>query len=389
MKQAVSPARVLVASDNTADANQILRQLKDCFDSVHLSTDPDRAVADFEQHAPAVLVLAFDRLEKAQRYYLGLYRLGPTVQQQEHRTVILCSKDEVQAVFELCRKEYFDDYVLYWPHSHDGPRLAMSIWIACREMAAMRARAPRPLELFAHARHVDELDRIIGREFADTDAHAAGSSTSLAAAEAAIAGTFDAFADRLRKGASAGWLEVRDTQALAREITQVKDQQIALARRAGAESVESVQAWTRRVKDQIEPALAGTRALADQVREIRPVVMVVEDDALVRHLVGRTLDPLQWDTVFAGDATQALGQLRRMQPDVILMDIRLPGIDGLALTRRLKATPHLAGIPVIMMTGDARRETLMGSVDAGAAAFVVKPFTRESLLAHLGQVLSR
>lgn len=44
-----------------------------------------------------------------------------------HRTVILGSKDEVSAVFELCKKEYFDDYVLYWPHTHDGSRLALSI----------------------------------------------------------------------------------------------------------------------------------------------------------------------------------------------------------------------------------------------------------------------
>ena len=334
MKQAVSAAKVLVASDNVDDANQILRQLKGSFASVVLSTDPDSAVADFEKHAPAVLVLAFDRLDKAQRYYLGLYRLGPTVQQHLHRTVILCNKDEVHAVFELCQNQYFDDYVLYWPHTHDGPRLAMSIWNACREMAAMRSQAPRPMALFAHARQIDELDRVLGRELADTDAHAAGSGSSLA-------------------------------------------------------SAESANAWRRRVKDQIEPALAGARALADQVRQIRPVVMVVEDDALTRLLVGRTLDPLEWETVFASDAAQALGQLRRMRPDVILMDIRLPGIDGVALTRQLKAAPHLAEIPVIMMTGDARRETLLSSLGAGAAGFVVKPFTRESLRANLDKVLSR
>ena len=65
--------------------------------------------------------------------------MGGTAQQHPHRTVILCSKDEVQAVFDLCKKAYFDDYVLYWPHSHDGPRLAMSLWIA-GDAQAERAR---------------------------------------------------------------------------------------------------------------------------------------------------------------------------------------------------------------------------------------------------------
>jgi len=59
------------------------------------------------------------------------------------------------------------------------------------------------------------------------------------------------------------------------------------------------------------------------------------------------------------------------------------------LTQRLKAAPHLANIPIIMMTGDARRETLVSSMEAGAIAFVVKPFSRESLERNLDKVLPR
>lgn len=182
---------------------------------------------------------------------------------------------------------------------------------------------------------------------------------------------------------------VDDARALAREIGQLNEQQIALARRAGASSTESVTEWTHHVRTQIEPALAGTRAVAEQLRSLRPVVPAVDDDAMSRKLVGHTLDGQRWETVFAVDATQALGQLRRLRPDVILMDILLPGIDGVALTRKIKAMPHLAEVPVIMMTGDARKDALVSSISAGAAAFVVKPFTRESLLAHLDEVLLR
>ncbi len=322
--------RVLVASDNADDARQIQRQLIVDFAHVHLSTDADRCLEDFERYAPDVLVLAFDGLDKAQRYYLGLYRLGAALQQHPHRTVILCSKDEVQAVFELCKKAYFDDYVLYWPYSHDGPRLAMSVWIACREMSTPRPGVPQPAELYAHARHVGELDRLIGREV-----EAAGQQGPAGAGGAAV------------------------------------------------------DAWARRLKGVIEPALAGTRMLAAQIRRIRPVVMVVEDDEFARTLVGRALDPLAWDATFAVDGATALAHLRRQRPDVILMDIHLPGLDGVALTQRLKASPHLAGIPIVMMTGDASKAALVSSMEAGAADFVVKPFTRESLTNKLVSVLSR
>ena len=330
MKHLMRDAKVLVASDNADDARQIQRQLKVDFTHVQLSTDADRCLEDFEHCAPDVLVLAFDRLDKAQRYYLGLYRLGGALQQQPHRTVILCNKDEVQEVFDLCKKSYFDDYVLYWPHSHDGPRLAMSLWNACRELVPVRQGVPQPTDLYAHARHVGELDRLINREV-----DAAGTPGPAGPGGPAVG------------------------------------------------------AWARHLRGVIEPALAGTRLLAEQIRQIRPVVMVVEDDEFARTLVGRTLDPTAWEIVFASDGATALAQLRRLRPDVILMDIHLPGLDGVALTQRLKASPHLAGIPVVMMTGDACKTALVNSMEAGAAAFLVKPFTRESLTGKLQAVLPR
>jgi CheY-like chemotaxis protein len=69
------------------------------------------------------------------------------------------------------------------------------------------------------------------------------------------------------------------------------------------------------------------------------------------------------------------------------MDVVLPGGDGVALTQQIKATPELAAIPVVMLTGEARLDTLVRSMEAGAADFIVKPFTREALVAKLGRYL--
>ena len=378
--------KILVASDNLDDAKQIQKRLESEFENVRASTNPERAVEDFEAFEPHVLVLAFDSLIKAQTHYLGLYRLGSPLSRHGHRTVILCHKDELPAVVDLCKKQYFDDYVLYWPQNYDGSRLGMSIRIACREIDALRAQGKRPVELLAHARHVDELDQILGHEL-DGEHDAERAQRSLAHTEREIAGAIDEFSDRLISGSQAAGVDVKDPQALAKELERLKDRQVEVARRSKAAGIESVNARARQLKDRIEPALAGARALAREVRKIRPIVMVVEDDEFARQLVGRTLDSHVWEVVFANDSTEALSQLRRTRPDIILMDIRLPGMDGVSLTQRLKSSPHLADIPVIIMTGDARREVLVNSVAAGAAAFVVKPFTREMLNAKLEKVL--
>ena len=92
--------------------------------------------------------------------------------------------------------------------------------------------------------------------------------------------------------------------------------------------------------------------------------------------------------MFAAESVEAFGKLEMARPAVILMDVNLPGLDGLGFTERLKAMPALAGIPVIMLTGEARRETLERSRMVGAASFIVKPFTRDSLIAKLAPYLS-
>jgi len=72
---------------------------------------------------------------------------------------------------------------------------------------------------------------------------------------------------------------------------------------------------------------------------------------------------------------------------LVLMDVVLPGADGVELTQGMKRDPELAAIPVVMVTGEARREILMRSMEAGAVDFIVKPFTPDALVAKLGRFL--
>jgi DNA-binding response OmpR family regulator len=116
--------------------------------------------------------------------------------------------------------------------------------------------------------------------------------------------------------------------------------------------------------------------------------MIVEDDPFVAELVVRALARQPWRVVVSLDATSAIAQLRQVRPTVILMDVNLPDIDGVALTEQLKASPALAGIPILMLTSDSRREILARSIKAGAAGFIVKPFTSAGLAARLAPFLS-
>ena len=119
----------------------------------------------------------------------------------------------------------------------------------------------------------------------------------------------------------------------------------------------------------------------------RSVVLVVEDDEVLHHLVSAMVDTEAVELVFESDGTAALERIRTVGPDLVLMDVLLPGADGVDLTQRMKNLPDLAAIPVVMFTGEAKMDTLIRSMEAGAVDFLVKPFTRDALVAKLTKYL--
>jgi CheY-like chemotaxis protein len=389
VSRAPAQARVLIATDSLAEAQQIEHLLEDHFTTLRSSTEPDRAVKDFDAYKPDVLVLAFDTLEKAQNYYLGLYRFSQILAGHAHRTVVLCTKEEVRAAFDLCKKRYFDDYVLFWPLIQDGLRLPMSIWVACREMTAPPDAAPARAEWVAHTKHLRTLESKLAREWSNGEERVGIARSSMVELEQQLARESDEFSKRLVRGGDETGVEVKHPDRLAREIERLKSRQLEQARRVRVQGVEPLGEWARGLKRELEPSLAGTRALTETVRAIRPIVMVVEDDDFSQELIARALGSQAYQLLFVGDAAAASRELQRVRPDVILMDVRLPGVDGVTLTRRLKATANCAKVPIIMMSGDARGETLRNSIEAGAADFVVKPFTTEALTSKIENVLSR
>lgn len=120
-----------------------------------------------------------------------------------------------------------------------------------------------------------------------------------------------------------------------------------------------------------------------------PVVLVVDDDEVVRKLVGAILKEEPYRLVCVGSAQEAMAALRTVRPDVILMDIEMPGMDGMQATRQIKADPRFADVPVIMITGHSGSDTVRNSFRSGAADFIVKPFDREKMIAKVAAAAGR
>jgi two-component system cell cycle response regulator DivK len=118
-------------------------------------------------------------------------------------------------------------------------------------------------------------------------------------------------------------------------------------------------------------------------------VLVVEDDPANMKLAVLLLRSAGYQVLQAVDAQGAIALARSAQPDLVLMDIRLPGMDGLAATRVLKQDALTRGIKIIAVTGLAMAGDAQRAIDAGCDGYLSKPVSYESFRATIEQVLAQ
>lgn len=114
-------------------------------------------------------------------------------------------------------------------------------------------------------------------------------------------------------------------------------------------------------------------------------ILVVDDESDVRDLLSKFLTRRGYDVATAGDGEAAIEAIREYRPDIVLLDIRLPKIDGLSVLQRLRDESD--EVAIITMSGNADEDTARKSLELGAADFITKPFNlpylETSLLAKL------
>jgi two-component system response regulator AdeR len=121
-------------------------------------------------------------------------------------------------------------------------------------------------------------------------------------------------------------------------------------------------------------------------RTERPVVIVADDDQGIRALFRATLEREGFTVLLAWDGYQAIGLARSSRAAVMLLDLHMPGLDGLAVLRRLRADPNLGKLPVILITGSTAEADRVSALDSGANGVVVKPVSVTELVAHVRAV---
>ncbi|MCR5414344.1 MAG: response regulator transcription factor [Kiritimatiellae bacterium] len=119
-------------------------------------------------------------------------------------------------------------------------------------------------------------------------------------------------------------------------------------------------------------------------------IFIVEDDTTIRTVLELALAGAEYRDVSSfGRGDDALEAIRAQRPDLVLLDLMLPGVDGLTIARRVREEPGLSATRIVMLTAKTRPDDVVRGLEAGADDYVTKPFDRRILLARIAAVLRR
>ena len=142
--------------------------------------------------------------------------------------------------------------------------------------------------------------------------------------------------------------------------------------------------WRSRVRHQPDPSGGGGRP-----QESAPLVLLVDDERAIRTICRVNLEGEGLAVTEAGEGAEALEEVRRKRPSLVLLDVMMPGVDGWSVAARLAADEKARDIPVVFLSARAADEDRLRAQELGAVGYVVKPFDPLELAGTVRDVLER
>jgi two-component system alkaline phosphatase synthesis response regulator PhoP len=125
------------------------------------------------------------------------------------------------------------------------------------------------------------------------------------------------------------------------------------------------------------------------VEELMPKILVAEDEKDIRELIGFTLRFAGFDVELAANGTEAIERAPQMQPDLIILDVRMPRMTGYEACRKLKENPATSDIPIVFLSAKGQETEIEQGLASGALEYIVKPFAPDDLTNQVRAILKR
>jgi DNA-binding response OmpR family regulator len=118
-------------------------------------------------------------------------------------------------------------------------------------------------------------------------------------------------------------------------------------------------------------------------------ILVAEDERDIRELIGFTLRFAGFDVVLTSNGLEAIEKTSQVQPDLVILDVRMPKMTGYDACRHLKEDPETSTIPIVFRSAKGQEGEIEQGLDSGALEYIVKPFAPDALVAQVREILQR
>ena len=116
-------------------------------------------------------------------------------------------------------------------------------------------------------------------------------------------------------------------------------------------------------------------------------VLIVDDEPLTQDMLRLMLEPAGFRVTSAEHGVEALEKIQESKPDIVLLDVMMPHMDGITVCKKLRSDPQTAALPIIMLSGKTHLNAVEEGLDAGANRYLSKPMSRADLIKNLKEVL--
>lgn len=120
-----------------------------------------------------------------------------------------------------------------------------------------------------------------------------------------------------------------------------------------------------------------------------PSILIVEDEPDIAEILAFNLEREGYDVTTVGDGVEALSRIKASPPDLVVLDIMLPGLDGLEVCRRLRAQPQTKGLPILVVSARGEEIDRVVGLELGVDDYVAKPFSPREVVLRVGAILRR
>lgn len=377
---------ILIVSDSADELSSLQRLLVVDFGNCLKTDSETEGLRLFNENHPSVLILAFQEIGKAEHFYLSLYRHNNQIHAVPHQTLLLCKSSESRKAYQLCKSGTFDDYVSYRP-LYDPFRLHLSV------MQALKRRGQEQYSYFLNEQienitdRLQQLDQFICRKLASGGGQQQEAIHTFQHFTQDLATDLKQLEENLIGEASGKTLQAIDKKKLSHQFDRFRQDSLQRGSLDMVEQLNKSGDWLEELNNGYKDCVETIQQENEAMQTIQ--IMLVDDDDFYRDTLTAMLQEAGMHVLAIGDGRTALTKLQHSKPSLILLDYKMPGIDGIETLKQIKSNPGSRSIPVIMLTGASEREIVDQCIRAGATDYIVKPSERSTILSKIDETLKR